>query len=376
MPRKNKPILTKYAGIYKLEMLDNNINYIAIFSHQGTRYGETNLTKRFGVKTAKTAFEKLTEIKIELSKGNNVLYDSSDKVEFLLTQYLKTKKESYRRKSTATYNKNIKSVIGHLRINNVTKAHLEKIISNMTDNNSSPGTIKKVKTILNPIFKEAFQNEIVSRNILEAIKFGEDIPKPPLTDRINEPLLNAIRKIYQVAIEGQDNEHKAVWLISIMCSRRIGEIVELDYESIINGVVNVKAGTTKSYQHLHSNATAEKFPLPKEVLEIIGTGTGRIFKYKTRAYIESYKKLVNNKAKLELKPLATDYPILSHENRNFIMSIQAKEFGRDFVGSACLSHSDKSNINERYNSIEYSDIENIFKNYWKKLRTKPTSQTP
>jgi hypothetical protein len=151
----------------------------------------------------------------------------------------------------------------------------------------SPNTIKKPKIILSPVFKEAFADEVTHRNILEPIKFGEDRPKPPLVDRVNEPLLNAIRKIYHLALK-EEEDYNAVFLTSIMCARRLGEILEINYEDIIDGVVHVRASTTKTYKKLHPNAVAEKFPLPKEVLDIIGTGTGKIFKHYSRTYMDKY----------------------------------------------------------------------------------------
>jgi len=41
--RKNELKKTKYTEIKELEMADGSKNYIAIFSHNGTRYEERNL---------------------------------------------------------------------------------------------------------------------------------------------------------------------------------------------------------------------------------------------------------------------------------------------------------------------------------------------
>jgi hypothetical protein len=79
--------------------------------------------------------------------------------------------------------------------------------------------------------------------------------------------------------------------------------------------------------------------------------------------------MIDKKCNLKLKSLATDYPIRSHDNRNFIMSILSREFGREVVGSVCLSHSSRSsNMNERYDSIEDNEKLKIFESYWNKLR--------
>ena len=372
MARKNKPKPTKYQGIKELEMSDGTLNYVAVFSHNGTRHGEKNLTKLYGVKSAKQAFEKLSVIRNDLSKGIDVFGTKSDKVDYLVTEYLNTRNKDYRKNSTATYNKHIKPIIGHMKIAKVKKEHLIKIRTNMEEMGLSPNTIKKPKIILSPVFKEAFADEVTHRNVLEPIKFGEDRPKPPLVDRVDEPLINAARKIYYLALK-EEADYNAVFLTSIMCARRLGEILAINYEDIIDGVVHVRASTTKTYKKLHPNAVAEKFPLPKEVLDIIGTGTGKIFKHYSRTYMDKYATMMKTKADIKLKPLAEDYPLRSHDNRNFIISIQSEKFGIDTVGAACLSHSNRSsNMNARYHSMEFHIIKEIYEDYWKKLRAQPT----
>ena len=127
MARKNELKKTKYVGINELEMADGSKSYVAIFSHNGTRYGERNLTKLFGANSAKQAFEKLQEIKIELSKGIDVFGIKSERMNDLVYKYLETTKDEYKKNSTFAYNKHIKPIIGHLFINKVTKNHINDI---------------------------------------------------------------------------------------------------------------------------------------------------------------------------------------------------------------------------------------------------------
>ena len=123
MPRKNKPTLTKYSNIYELIMVDGTKNYIAKFIHNGRRYPEKNLTKLYGKRTAKSAFDKLNSIKEELSANNDVFNIKSNKVEDLLFKYLEKRSETYNKRSKISYNKHVKPIIGHLMITNVTKEH-------------------------------------------------------------------------------------------------------------------------------------------------------------------------------------------------------------------------------------------------------------
>ena len=88
LARKNKLKKTRYTSIYELEAANGMKNYVAVFSHEGTRYGERNLTKLFGCNSAKQAFEKLHEIKINLSKGIDVFEAKAEKVDDLMEAYL------------------------------------------------------------------------------------------------------------------------------------------------------------------------------------------------------------------------------------------------------------------------------------------------
>lgn len=372
MGRANQLKKTKFSNIYEVKMDTGEIHYITKFTHNGTRYSEKNLTKLFGVKTAKKAFEKLAELRLELSKGKDVFSRRSNKIDDLMYRYLESKSTEYKKNGTATYNKHIKPIIGHLRIDKVTKEHILKIKSNMEKLNLSPNTTRKAKVLLSPIFKEAYQDEVIQRNILDKVSFIKDVPKPELKDRLAEPILDAIKKIYNQALKEEDS-YASFFLVSIMCGRRMGEICEIKHEDIIDGWVHVRAGTTKTYKNTHhSKAVVEKYPLPQEVLDRIPYSkktTDKVFKHYKRTFLDKYKEMIDEKCDLKLKSLAKEYPIRSHSNRNFIMAIMSREFGRELVGSVCLSHSSRSsNMNERYDSIEDNEKLKVFESYWTKLR--------
>ena len=219
-----------------------------------------------------------------------------------------------------------------------------------------------------PIFEEAYNNEVIPRNTIKSVQMGVHGTKPKLTDRIDEPLTSAIRKIYKAALKEED-DYNIFFLISIMCARRFGEIAELEYEDIKDGVVRVRAGTTKTYKKLHPGMIAEEYPLPREIQNLIQDGTGRLFKHWHRTYMDKYATMMKEKVNLKLRPLAKEFPIRSHDNRNFIQSLLSKRYGIDYVGAACLSHrEEKSNINARYTSLEYGDRLELYETYWDILR--------
>jgi len=373
MPRTNKLKKTNKKNIYEIEMADGSKHFIARFSHNGIRYSDKNLTKLFGSKTVTSAFNRLQEIRNLLSEGKDPFSSKSDKVDELVYAYLDTRSDSYKTANTFFYNKHIKPIIGHLLISKVTKEHFLKIKKNMEALGLASSTIKKVRTILFPIFEEAYNNEVIPRNTIKSVQMGVHGTKPKLTDRIEEPLTSAIRKIYKAALKEED-DYNIFFLISIMCARRFGEIAELEYEDIKDGVVRVRAGTTKTYKKLHPGMIAEKYPLPIEIQNLIQDGTGRLFKHWHRTYMDRYATMMKEKVNLKLRALAEDFPIRSHDNRNFIQSLLSKKYGIDYVGAACLSHKEeKSNVNALYTSLEYEDRLELYETYWEILRDKPSN---
>lgn len=375
MARKNPLVLTKYKGIYTTETSNGQIQYIARFTHDGTRYPQKNLSKLYGIKTLKQANDKLNEIKSDLSKGIDVFGSSTDKIENLMMDYFSKRSESYRKNRTFTYNKHIKPIIGHLRINKVNKEHIETIISNMQKQELSTSTINKIRVLLNPIFKDAYENETIRRNVLRQVKFPTEQAKPPLSSRLNEPAISAIRKIYNTALKERD-DYASMFLLSIMCTRRLGEILQIEYQDITEGWVRVRAGTTKTHKEKHPNEIVENYPLPQEVLERIDfenkKPNEKVFYHYDRTYLDMYKDMIDKRCNLELLPLANQYPIRSHDNRNFIMTIMSKQYGIEIIGNTCLSHSARnSDINQRYNDDIQDDYKlKVFEDYWNTLRGK------
>jgi len=243
----------------------------------------------------------------------------------------------------------------------------------MEKEDMSPSTIKKQRNLLSSIFERAFLEGKIERNIIKLVDgMGYSVGKPKLTQRLKEPLIDVIRKIYKQALE-YDLEFRAFMLISIMNARRAGEIYLLEWDNIEDNIVNVRTETTKTFKKAHKGTVVETYPLSTETIEALQylqdkSTTNRIFTHPIRHYQDTYKDMIESIDTIMYKNLAQDYPIRSHDNRNFIISICSKKFGETLVGSAVLSHSDSSNMNSLYNSTPYDYVEKIYKYYWKKLR--------
>lgn len=372
MARKNKLVATKYKGVKEVINLHGTKEYIVSFSYKGFRINEKNFTKLFNCKTAKQAYERIIIVKEQISNGDDPLSTTTNKIEDLVLDYLSTRNEDYRKNSTHTYNKWIKPVIGNKFIERVTESDLIKIRTNMEKEGLSQSTIKKIRNILSPIFKMAHIKGVIKINVLLLVPMGRHEMKPRLEQRLNGTLKENIQKIFKAILvlkeDKNDEEYKAIFLISLMCTRRLGEILEITYEDIIDGVVHVRGITTKTYKNENENIV-ERYPLPREVLNIIGKGTGKIFTHRGRSCMDKYAKMIDEECNLEVKELGKKYPIRTHDNRHFITSLCSEKFGRDNVGSLALSHRDKSNINDIYLTVEYARVEKLFKYYWRLLRS-------
>lgn len=364
---------TKYAGIKETTMENNEVNYLATFNVNNKRYNQKNLSK-LGAKTAKQAYDLLIDIKRKLREGEDPFSTKSNKIDFLVTEYLKDKSADYKKFNTYTYDKWIKPIIGHKYIEKVTKEDLLKIkekMQNATSQYGRPyksGTLIKLKKILTPIFKEAHRIGAIKINELEPLDFGSSGRKPQLNNRIKGDILDTAKEVYRVALN-YDIEFRAIFLMSVLCTRRIGELVELKYEDIEDGVVLTRASTTKTNKSEIEYDIVDRYPIPEEVLKLLTPkGKGKVFKYAKRTYSERYRKMID-KADIEMREgYKEEWSLRSHDNRNFMMSLASKKFSRELVGSATLSHTDKSNINERYLAIEYKTTKEIYEYYWGLLR--------
>ena len=371
----------KYSSIWEAVNRYGDKEYIVIFTYKGVRFGQKNFTKLFDCQNAKQTKDQLVIVKHRIDNNEDPFTTTTNKIKDLVIEYLETRNADYKRNSTFTYYKWIDPVIGHKYIERVTEKDILKIKQNMIDNvvdgkpkPISESTMKKIKNILSPIFKKAHILGLIRVNVLLLVPMGRHLTKPRLQERLNGTILENAHKIRKAILtikeDKNDEEYKAIFLISSMCARRLGEILSIKYEDIIDGIVHTRGETTKTYKEQGSNVV-ERYPLPKEVLDIIKPTkekTGEVFTHRSRSCMDIYASMIDKQANLDLKPKGKEYPIRTHDNRHFMISLCAEDFGKDNVGTLALSHSDKSNMNDVYLTVEYERVEKLYNYYWKLLR--------
>lgn len=371
MARKNKLIATSFKGVKEVTNMNGTKDYIVTFNYKGTRFGEKNFTKLFNCTSPRAASEYMIIVKKNIDEGKNPFDTKTNTIDNLVTEYIKDKSEKAKLVDMYNYKNHVKKVIGHKFIERVTEDDLKTIRNNMKTLGLKESTIKKVKNLLSPIFNKAVAQGIITANIPKLVPMGKEQVKPRLVQRLNGSLKKNIRIIYRQTLQEEDINMRAMFLISVMCARRFNEILCIEYEDIIDGVVNVRGITTKTFKS-QSEKVVERYPLPDEVLNIIGEGKGKVFRYDYQKYQKRYAKMIDEKCKLELKEVGKEYKIRSHDNRHFIMSIASEKHGSKDVGTLALSHRSINSINDIYLSFEYKRVKKLFNWYWKKLRKEQT----
>ena len=86
--------MSKYPGITTKIDKNNNIQILVRFKHLSTTYPVKNFTKLFGCKTQKQAFDKLQEIKILITKGQNPFNPMGNKLDEIFKRKIENKRLS------------------------------------------------------------------------------------------------------------------------------------------------------------------------------------------------------------------------------------------------------------------------------------------
>ncbi len=364
--------MAKYKGISTKKLKNEQSVIMVRFKYLGKIYPIKNFTKLFGCDTEKQAFDKLGEIKAEISKGKNPFGGTNSDI---LTDLVYKKIEDYKdtkwRYNTYTqykyfYDKNIKKEIGHLRISKIKYEHISRAYNKIE--HLSLFSKKRFKNILQPVFDEAMKmKEIYENPLNDLIVVGKN-NKLDLNDRINESEIKVVRKLYKAILEykgwknrSRENETIMYFLLCLLSAHRYGELIKLEKKDIDfeNKMIVSPKEITKTKVDYH-------FPIPKECYEYLkNCDDGLVFPnliYKSMSQI--FNTILRNsdiKFKLNQK-------ITIHDMRSLMLNIMIKECNIDSrLADYCLEYKERDVI-KHYLSFNYFDKKKAFKKYWKKIR--------
>ena len=361
--RINQLKKTKYLCVYEIIANDTTKQYIVRFSYLGKNYGERNFSNLFGVRTAKQAFDKLQEVKVEIAKGNNPFTKKIEKTfESYFDEHLKTLKNKVKfgdkYNTNQTYKKYIKEPLGNKSISSINEKDITKILNMMDAEGLGNRRKLDIKNVLKPVFNMAIKNQLIIFSPLDDIKFGKVKAKAEITYRVITDLEITVQTLYRHIMKMENLQDKIILLINLMTGRRKGEILKLDYSYIKGDKVFVPAEIAKT-------ANVDEFPLPKEVLSLIpflGTSTGKLFTCNNQRPTLQFNKIV----KLSNIKFTEKNTITFHDTRNLFSTIMAKT-EEVYLVDRCLSHTQAS-IMTKYMAFGYSDRKKVFEKYWNIVR--------
>ncbi|WP_455757634.1 tyrosine-type recombinase/integrase [Sulfurimonas sp.] len=366
-----KTPLTKVKGsthLYK-NISKGITNYYVKFTFNNKQFGEKNITKIFGITTLLEAKQKTLELYEQILKGCNPFETSEVTLDSLFESYISKRSVSYQSTHRPTYNKWVKPIIGGKDITKVTKVDITIILDNMKSAKLNGATIRKIKTILNPVFSDAVSDELIAMNTLDKIRWMEDYKvskgqKLDLAMRVNEKNTVVAKKIYQavMALDETSSNHKFAFLVSLMCGRRRGEILKITYGDIdAKGFVTAWADNTKT-------SVVETYPLPDEAWNLVirdgHAPTETLTRFKDRAFNTAYDKLIEN-ANIAIKDGSK---ITSHDNRTLLLSILVSK-GHNFENADRMLSHRRKDISGTYFSNDTQAQKKLYEEYWEILRS-------
>ena len=374
MARKNSFQKTKYKNIVSLENANGKNEFFANFMLDGVSYQKKNLTKLFGSTTAKKASDMLEEIKSDIRNGKNPFSKSGgSKVKDIILKSIEDKKSDkdnskYKKNLTTFYNLHIDPVIGHLKLDKVKDTHINKIFQSLEG--SSKTHKLNLNVLMFKIFETEFRNGNISMNPFYGLedRYGNHKKKANFDTRLNEPKEDAVRKLFNTALEF-GLSHRLLFTMSIMLARRIGELYKLRCSHIkrySNGewYILTTADITKT-------GIDEKFPLPIEVVELLPEFVlddeykdELLFSFCYSGMFLKWQKLVKD-SDIQLND---GYKITTHDSRYFFISILTSLKVDSDVADRCLSHENKKNIKQIYLDVDYATRKETFERWWDFLR--------
>ncbi|MDO9208722.1 MAG: tyrosine-type recombinase/integrase [Sulfuricurvum sp.] len=363
-----------YAGI-KTKILNDGSKHIYVqFKYLSRRYPEKNFTKLFGCKTQKQAFEKLQEVKLEISKGRdpfismretlNDLYEERKAINLHNRSWKPRTAENY----DYFYDRYIRKTIGHKKLSKITYEDLRKLydvemahVENSTKN--------QFKRIVRPIFKDAIKKGNIHTNIIDSIETYKMPVRERLELRTEEKNINIVRKLYnaipqyEALAKYQKDEIRTFLMLVVMTAHRHGELRQLKIEDcyLDKKIIIAPKTITKTKEDY-------RFPIPEEIVPYLKTiESGLIFPTLKRGSVDMiFQRLL----KLANIDTFNGKRVSPHDLRRLLLTIMIRDLRIDSVlADTCLNHKQRGVINH-YLSFVYEDVKDAYSRYWDYIRQK------
>jgi integrase len=359
------------SGITTKKMKNGEEAIMVRFKYLGKIYPVKNFTKLFGCKTPIQARDKLNEVKLEISKGNDPFNAKTKDLDYYFDEMYKHNliKKVWREDTTARnyknyYNKYIKKDLGWKKLSKITYADLDNILRQLSHTKGTQHNM--LKKIMNPIFKEALRRGEVNSNPAELLKRFKEDKKEKVTKRTMENSLSVAQKLYG-AIElykpkqTLKNELNAYLYLLVMTAHRYGELLKLTVDDIY-----LDKDLIISPSHITKTNEEYYFPIPSECKPYFETiKSGLLFPNLKYSSVADYFKKLLALTDIDFFKNKTLTP---HDTRSLLLSVMMRDCGIDSrLADYCLEHSTNGVI-AHYLDFHYEDKKEAFEKYWEKLR--------
>jgi integrase len=367
----------KYRGI----STKNGQIYVR-FKYLSKTYPVKNFTKLYGCTTEKTANDKLKEIKVSISAGQDPFTTKCETLDDYFYERLELNKNNGTW-SDHTYkqykyfyesiisNKQIHDKkqrelsIGWKKLNKITYDDLTNLIKSI---DHTKGSFKStLKRILKPIFEEAVKRKEIFENPVSLLPVYTVEKKPKVSTRAIEANLTIARKLYagiqkyKTRERVQREQTQMFFLLVLMTGHRYGELLKLEKKDIYMNEKKIicPASITKTREEYI-------FPFPKELYQYFDNiDSGLLFpNLKYGSMWRTFQRVIE----LSDIQLYRNKKISIHDTRSFLLNIMIKDCKVDgMLADACLEHK-QGGVLDHYLDFDFKDKKPAFKKYWKLLR--------
>lgn len=279
-------------------------------------------------------------MKIKNDKKDGVLNEKITLDEFVKKHYSLQPDTPWKKVMLSHYDRYISDSVGSKRIVLLRQLHFKGVIKSQEDLGLAPRTVKQTLEVLNPVFKAAIANRLISFNPLDEIKVH--LPKTKkIVSSASEKLLSIYNAIYLAFRD--DPFYLALFLFALQ-GRRRGEILTLKWEDI---------NLQHSYYVLRNtkNNEEQKIFLPeniKENLKEIPRVSEWVFtSRRTGSHVVDVRKATD-----KIKVILKDESFGIHYLRNVIVSAMAEQGFDSMHLSGALGHNDPNTI-KKYLTMNY-----------------------
>jgi len=191
-------------------------------------------------KTKSEALALLRQITIQYGSGQ-INVDGGITLKEYIPRYFETKKATLKIKTRTDYESifrtSIIPALGHITLNKLTTAHINKFIKDDIESGESPNTVRKHKTILSGVLKNAVAEGLIYMN---PVIYSNSVPKSKSKSKFisSEDMVKILAEAERIAGKaytksgGQSYVAYAVLLTAYHTGLRIGEVFGLRWKNI------------------------------------------------------------------------------------------------------------------------------------------------